>query len=242
MSAFLFYSQDKREAIKAKYPGIKNTEISKMLGCMWREAPSQEKNPYIKHEQQERIKYKVKMENWRKKQKENLKSSSISSDSFGVEKQSFGHDLIRDDCEIVNGKGKCGFIQDPLTDKDFGIPSAPMCDPIYPPPPPPHMLYPHPPYYPYYDYSAPYHSYPPPQAPPPPFYGYHYPPPAHPLFPKPPSSPILPIPSKREASPPNDDTESPRYRHPWNVFDELPVGHLQTDNDDNQEVTFAGAV
>jgi high mobility group protein B1 len=38
MSAFLFYSQDKRRSIKQANPGMRNTEISRVLGDMWKKA------------------------------------------------------------------------------------------------------------------------------------------------------------------------------------------------------------
>ncbi len=66
MSAFLYYSQVKRSSIKEKYKGMKNTEISRVLGQMWKNASQEERAPFISREKEERDKYKVKMAKWRK--------------------------------------------------------------------------------------------------------------------------------------------------------------------------------
>ena len=58
MSAFLFFSQDKRRIIKGENPGMRNTEISRILGEMWKDASDEEKAPHIEREARERAKYK----------------------------------------------------------------------------------------------------------------------------------------------------------------------------------------
>lgn len=65
MSAFLYYSQVKRSSIKEKYKGMKNTEISRVLGQMWKNASQEERAPFISREKEERDKYKIKMAKWR---------------------------------------------------------------------------------------------------------------------------------------------------------------------------------
>lgn len=70
MSAFLFFSQDRRGSIKEKHPGIRNTEVSKMLGEIWRNAPECERKPFVELEQRERAKYKVKIAQWREEETE----------------------------------------------------------------------------------------------------------------------------------------------------------------------------
>jgi hypothetical protein len=70
MSAFLYFSQEKRSIIKAQNPGLKNTEISRVLGQMWKSAPQEERSPHIEHEKGEREKYKVQMAAWREKEEE----------------------------------------------------------------------------------------------------------------------------------------------------------------------------
>ena len=66
MSAFLFFSQGKRRELKEKNPGMKNTEVSRLLGEMWRNAPESERRPHIEKEKEEREKYKVAIADWRK--------------------------------------------------------------------------------------------------------------------------------------------------------------------------------
>ena len=66
MSAFLYYSQGKRREIKDANPTLKNTEVSRLLGEMWRAAPMEEKTPFIEKEKEEREKYKVRIADWRK--------------------------------------------------------------------------------------------------------------------------------------------------------------------------------
>jgi high mobility group protein B3 len=65
MSAFLYYSQDKRRAIKEENPSLKNTEVSRILGDLWRNATDKEKKPHVDRELLEREKYKVSIADWR---------------------------------------------------------------------------------------------------------------------------------------------------------------------------------
>jgi len=66
MSAFLYYSQGRRRVIKDANPTLKNTEVSRLLGEMWRNAPPEEKQPFVEKEKEEREKYKVRIADWRK--------------------------------------------------------------------------------------------------------------------------------------------------------------------------------
>ena len=59
MSAFLFFSQDKRRIIKDANPGMRNTEISRVLGGMWKKASAEERAPHIEREATQREKYKI---------------------------------------------------------------------------------------------------------------------------------------------------------------------------------------
>lgn len=68
MSAFLFFSQERRRSIKEEHPGMRNTEISRVLGGMWNKAPPEERAPYIKHEAAEREKYKIEIAKWRREE------------------------------------------------------------------------------------------------------------------------------------------------------------------------------
>mmetsp|Transcript_1761 Transcript_1761/g.3083 ORF Transcript_1761/g.3083 Transcript_1761/m.3083 type:complete len:389 (-) Transcript_1761:267-1433(-) len=65
MSAFLYFSQDKRRRIKENNPSIRNTEVSRILGEMWRNASEDERRPHIEKEKEEREKYKVAIAKWR---------------------------------------------------------------------------------------------------------------------------------------------------------------------------------
>lgn len=66
MSAFLYFSQGKRTVLKNKHPEMKNTEVSRLLGEMWRNASEEEREPHISKERSEREKYKVAIAEWRK--------------------------------------------------------------------------------------------------------------------------------------------------------------------------------
>ena len=65
MSAFLFFSQGRRSQIRAKNPELKNTEVSKMLGDLWRNCPDDDRRPYVEKEKIEREKYKIAMAKWK---------------------------------------------------------------------------------------------------------------------------------------------------------------------------------
>ena len=66
MSAFLYFSQGKRSVLKQQNPNMKNTEVSRLLGEMWRNASEEEKRPHVEKEKAEREKYKVAIAEWRK--------------------------------------------------------------------------------------------------------------------------------------------------------------------------------
>lgn len=93
MSAFLFFSQTKRKSIKDEYPGIRNTEVSRILGDMWKKASPEEQAPHIEREAAERQKYKVAIAKWRegearrKKEEENEKKMKDMETTL-MEKQS----------------------------------------------------------------------------------------------------------------------------------------------------------
>jgi hypothetical protein len=74
MSAFLYYSQEKRHEVKESFPDMKNTEVSRMLGEMWRNAPEEERKPHIDREKVEREKYKVEIASWRKEYEAKVES------------------------------------------------------------------------------------------------------------------------------------------------------------------------
>jgi hypothetical protein len=65
MSAFLYFSQGKRGKLKQENPALKNTEISRLLGELWRSATDEEKDPFIQQERAQREIYKVNMAEWK---------------------------------------------------------------------------------------------------------------------------------------------------------------------------------
>ena len=67
MSAFLLFSQGRRAEVRKEHPDIKNTEVSRMLGEMWRNCTDEEKKPFQDKERALRGKYKVEMEGWKEK-------------------------------------------------------------------------------------------------------------------------------------------------------------------------------
>ena len=66
MSAFLYYSQGRRQLLKDQNPDLKNTEVSRLLGEHWRNAREEERRPFVEKEKIEREKYKVAIAEWRK--------------------------------------------------------------------------------------------------------------------------------------------------------------------------------
>jgi hypothetical protein len=77
-SAFLLYSKKKRQEIKKENPHLKTTEISRMLGQLWKKLPEEDKLPFQKKEALERIQYKKKMDIWKQEQ-EALKEKAATA-------------------------------------------------------------------------------------------------------------------------------------------------------------------
>jgi len=67
MSAFLFYSIGKRQKIKQENPEMKNTDVSRILGQMWRSLSAEERQPFVDRERSEREKYKIALSEWKEK-------------------------------------------------------------------------------------------------------------------------------------------------------------------------------
>jgi HMG (high mobility group) box len=68
MSAFLKYSQKRRSMVKEKNPDMSNTDVSRLLGEMWRSASPSERAPYVEQEEVERAQYKEEIKSWRDEQ------------------------------------------------------------------------------------------------------------------------------------------------------------------------------
>jgi len=68
MSSFLFFAQKYRPIIKNDNPKLRNIEVSKLLGVMWKNLPEDEKQQFIQHEVSQRAIYNSAMLDWQKKQ------------------------------------------------------------------------------------------------------------------------------------------------------------------------------
>jgi len=77
-SAFLLFTQGKRQELRKLNPETKNTEISRMLGRLWRDAPMTEKRPYIERELDEREAYKCAMTEWKKEKEDQAAEENVS--------------------------------------------------------------------------------------------------------------------------------------------------------------------
>ncbi|KAF9445033.1 hypothetical protein P691DRAFT_762868 [Macrolepiota fuliginosa MF-IS2] len=54
LSAYMFFSQDWRERIKAENPDAGFGEVGKLLGAKWKEMDDEEKKPYIEQAAQDK--------------------------------------------------------------------------------------------------------------------------------------------------------------------------------------------
>ena len=72
MSSFLSYSNSKRSEIKRTHPGISNSDASKLLAKMWKEAPYEEKREHIEREERLREIYKREIAEYRNKKKNDI--------------------------------------------------------------------------------------------------------------------------------------------------------------------------
>jgi HMG (high mobility group) box len=68
MSAFLKYSQKRRQEVKEANPEMNNTDISRLLGELWRAADAAEKEPFVESEKIERSVYNEAIATWREEQ------------------------------------------------------------------------------------------------------------------------------------------------------------------------------
>jgi hypothetical protein len=75
MSAFLFFSMGKRKELSEKNPDMKNTEISRILGQMWRSLTDDERHPFVQKEKDEREKYTAAMNAWKQKKDEDMQKT-----------------------------------------------------------------------------------------------------------------------------------------------------------------------
>jgi HMG (high mobility group) box len=64
-SAFLFFTQKKRGEVQAANPTMKNTEVSRVLGEIWRKMTPEEKAPHLEVEMKARERYKAALAQWK---------------------------------------------------------------------------------------------------------------------------------------------------------------------------------
>lgn len=81
MSAFLRYAQSRRKIMRDKNPDMSNTDISRILGEMWRNSSEEKKAPYVQQELYERAMYKIDIAKWRAEQAQDDAKRTIEQSS-----------------------------------------------------------------------------------------------------------------------------------------------------------------
>ena len=99
---------------------MKNTEISRLLGEMWRNASEEEKRPYVEKEKEEREEYKKVMAVWRKQYEEKQEAErkaqhqpindfsqhhSMAMTPYTAEPMHFGHPMMTQQPYAHHGYG-----------------------------------------------------------------------------------------------------------------------------------------
>lgn len=64
MSAFMFYSNARREGVKSENPDIKFTEIAKVIGAEWKDMSDRAKKQYQAEAAQDKVRYDAEMEKY----------------------------------------------------------------------------------------------------------------------------------------------------------------------------------
>jgi hypothetical protein len=90
MSAFLLFSQGRRAKVRNEHPEMKNTEVSRILGEMWRTCTDEQKKPFQDEEKALRERYKVEMEGWKEKADER-KEAAMKRKKEDMERQKQQH-------------------------------------------------------------------------------------------------------------------------------------------------------
>jgi len=65
LSAYLFFSNEVRERTRAQNPGVKPTEISKIIGDNWTAMSSENKKIYEQKYAKAKIEYEIELEKWK---------------------------------------------------------------------------------------------------------------------------------------------------------------------------------
>jgi len=69
LSAFMFFSNDVRDKVKAENPGIAFGEVGKKIGEMWKTLSAEDKAPYDAQADEDKKRYAEDMEAYRAKKK-----------------------------------------------------------------------------------------------------------------------------------------------------------------------------
>ncbi|EJD04969.1 HMG-box [Fomitiporia mediterranea MF3/22] len=67
LSAYMFFSQDWRERVKAENPDAGFGEVGKLLGAKWKEMDESEKRPYIEQAARDKARAEEEKANYEKK-------------------------------------------------------------------------------------------------------------------------------------------------------------------------------
>ena len=119
-SGFLYFSQATRSAIRAQHPDMKNTDISKHLGMMWRSMTGEDKAPFLSLEKQDRARYQEEIQSWTAPPAVEVTNVATGSSSYHSSSSSSNN----------NNNNHPGFSSSPTLIHNLGL--------VSPPPPPPH--------------------------------------------------------------------------------------------------------
>ena len=87
MSAFLYFSQGRRSQIKAANPDLRNTQVSRILGEMWRNLSDEERRPHVDKEKEEREKYKAAVVEWKQENEARLEAQRKAAADHQIQMQ-----------------------------------------------------------------------------------------------------------------------------------------------------------
>jgi structure-specific recognition protein 1 len=90
MSAFMLFSQDKREQVKTDNPGIVFTDVAKKLGELWKGMGAEDKKPYEARAAEDKQRYQAAMEKY---------NAAKAAEEGGFEAGSGGHSGAAADTE-----------------------------------------------------------------------------------------------------------------------------------------------
>jgi len=81
MSSFMFFANEKRDEVRAKYSDLKFTEIGKKLSELWKELTPEDKKIYEDKAGKDKLRYNEEMTKYKPPQEEEPESESSSSSS-----------------------------------------------------------------------------------------------------------------------------------------------------------------